>query len=103
MKLNYDFESYQPPRMTEKSLMETLHNRQLIRRTVLLIMASLLINICMALMAFVIAPYSMEAGIACLVLLGLSLAGSGIIAVIFAREWSTHYRSKPGSIIALGL
>ena|SRR5665647_581801 len=103
MKLNYDFESYQPPRMTEKSLIETLHNSQLIKRTVLLIVASLLINICMALMSFVIAPYSMEAGIACLVLLGLSLAGSGIIAVIFAREWSTHYRSSPSSIIALGL
>lgn len=103
MKLNYDFESYQPPRMTEKSLMETLHNRQLIRRTVLLILASLLTNICMALMAFVIAPYSMEAGIACLVLLGLSLAGSGIIAVIFAKEWPAHYRSKSGTIIALGL
>lgn len=103
MKLNYDFKSYQPPRMTEKSLMETLHNRQLIRRTLLLTLASLLINICMALMAFVIAPYSLEAGIACLVLLGLSLAGSGIIAVIFAREWSAHYRSKPGSIFALGL
>lgn len=103
MNLNYDFESYQPPRMTEEKLMEILHRRQLIRRTLLLILAALLSNICLALLAFAVAPYSLEAGIACLVLLGVSLADSGIIAVLFARKLSAQYRFKPGRIMVLGL
>jgi len=103
MKLNYDFESYQPPRMTEEKLMETLHRRQLVKRTVLLIVASLLSNICFALLAFAVAPYSLEAGIACLVLLGISLADSGVIAVFFAKRLSPQYWSKIDHRIVLGL
>jgi len=94
MKLTYDFESYQPPRITEETLKKTLHNRQLIKRTVLLVAASLMIHLSLALLAFAVAPYSLEAGIACLVLLGISLTNSGIIAVIFAKKWSPQAQSK---------
>jgi len=99
--LNYDFEGYQPPRITEDKLLKTLHNRQLVKRTVLLIVASLLMNISLALLAFTVAPFSLEAGIACLVLLGISLVDSGVIAVLFAKRLSTKYQSKSSWVKAL--
>lgn len=94
MKLSFDFERGQPPRITEEMLVETLHSRQLVKRTLLLMVASMLIHLSLALLAFAVAPFSLEAGIACLVLLGISLANSGIIAVIFAKKWFPQVQSK---------
>jgi len=103
MKLNYDFECYQPPKVTEKQLREILRQRQLARQTVLLVAASLLSYVCLGLLAFVVSPLSEEAGIACLVFLGISLANSGVIAVLLARKFSPPYRSISGNRVALEL
>ena len=103
MKLNYDFEGYQPPRITEEKLLKTLQSRQLIKQALLLIIASLLTNISLALLAFAVAPFSLEAGIACLILLGISLADSGVIAVLFVKRLSTQYQSKSNWLKALGI
>ena len=103
MKLNCDFECYQPPNVTEKQLREILRQRQLARPTVLLVVASLLSYVCLGLLAFVVSPLSPEAGIACLVFLGISLANGGVIAVLLARKFSSQYRSMPGSMLALEL
>ncbi|ETA81446.1 hypothetical protein [Youngiibacter fragilis] len=93
MKLSYDFSGYKPPVLDENKLMETVYLRQLAKRTLLLTIASLFSNICLVLLAFVIAQYSLAAGMACLVLLGASLAGSGIIAAVFAKRYPMNLRS----------
>jgi hypothetical protein len=93
MKLKYDFEGFEPPRLTEKKLVEIVNARQLAKRTLILSIASLLTDICLALLAFSLVPYSLEAGLACLALLGASLIGSGIIAVVFAKRYPTSLRS----------
>lgn len=93
MKLSYDFSNYKPPVLDEKKLIEIAHARQLAKRTLILTVASLITNICLVLLAFVIAPYSLTAGMACLALLGASLAGSGIIAAVFAKRYPMNLRS----------
>lgn len=103
MKLTYDFESYQPPKLTEMQLMEILKQRQLIRQSVLLIVGAVLSYVCLVLLAFALTPLSFEAGIACLVFLGISLANSGVIAVLLSKKLSPQYRSQPGYQIALDL
>jgi uncharacterized membrane-anchored protein YitT (DUF2179 family) len=93
MKLSYDFNSYKPPVFDEKKLMEIVYARQLAKRTLILAIASLISNICLVMLAFIIAPYSLAAGMACLVFLGASLAGSGIIAAVFANRYPVNLRS----------
>jgi len=93
MKLKFDFDGFEPPRLTEKKLVDIVNARQLANRTLILSIASLLTDICLALLAFSLAPYSLEAGLACLALLGASLIGSGIIAVVFAKRYPTSLRS----------
>jgi len=65
--------------------------------------SKLTINTAFALMAFVIAPYSLEAGIGFLLLLSVSMANSGVIGVIIARRMSAQNRPKHVHKIVLGL
>ena len=103
MKLNFDFEGYQPPKVTEKQLMAILQQRQLFKQTLLLVLASLLIYACLVLLAFALTPLSFEAGIACVVFLGLSLVNSGVLAVLLAKKISPQHQSLTGYKIALKL
>lgn len=97
MKLSYDFSGYKPPALDEKKLIEIAHARQLAKRTLILTVASLITNISLVLLAFIISPYSLAAGLACLGYLCVSLIGSGIIAAVFAKRYPLNLRSILGA------
>lgn len=90
MKLNYNFEAHEPPRITEAQLQETLKQRRLLKETLLLLIASLLVHLSLLLLAFLVAPYSLAAGMALILLFGGSLAGSGVLAVFTGRKLSRN-------------
>lgn len=92
MKLNYDFDQFEPPHLTSQKLQAISQQRSLAHRALVLIAASNLISICLILAAFYLAPFSLMAGIGCLILFGVSLSGSGIVAVLFAKKWSLILR-----------
>lgn len=91
MNFSYDFEQYEPPKLTEQKLNAILQKRRDARRMLLLAAASNLIWISLALLAFAVSPYSMSASIICLALLGIYLSGSGILAVLFAKKLINEY------------
>lgn len=86
MKLSYDFEKYDPPQMSEANLRQVFHSNCNIRRGIVLLAASNLLFICLALLALVIAPYSMILSFVCLGMLGIYLSGSGVLAVLFSKK-----------------
>lgn len=90
MTLNYNFEAHEPPLITEAQLQDTLKQRRLLKETLLLLSASLFVHLSLLLLAFLVAPYSLAAGIACILLFGGSLAGSGVLAVLTGRKLSGH-------------
>ena len=92
MKLNYNFDQFEPPHLTSQKLQAMTQQRRLARRALVLIAASNFINICLILAAFYLAPFSLMAGIACLILFGVSLSGSGVVAVLSAKKWSSTLR-----------
>jgi hypothetical protein len=91
MKLSYDFQQYEPPKLTEEKLSSMIQKRRDVRWILLLAIASNLIWISLALLALVVSPYSMSASIICLVLLGVYLSGSGILAVLFTKKLIDKY------------
>ena len=86
MKLNFEFDSFEPPVLQEQDLREILEKRQLIKRALMLTLASALIHICLALMALYLSLHSLPAALMCLVFLGVSLLNTGIAAVLFTRK-----------------
>ncbi len=86
MKLNFEFDSFEPPVLQEQDLREILEKRQLIKRALMLTLASALIHICLALMALYLSLHSLPAALVCLTLLGISLLNTGIAAVLFTRK-----------------
>ena len=86
MKLNFEFDSFEPPVLQEQDLREILEKRQLIKRALMLTLASALIHICLALLALYLSFHSLPAALVCLVFLGISLLNSGIAAVLFTRK-----------------
>ena len=86
MKLNFEFNGSEPPVLQEQDLREILEKRQLIKRALMLTLASALIHICLALMALYLSLHSLPAALVCLTLLGISLLNTGIAAVLFTRK-----------------
>lgn len=86
MKLNFEFDSFEPPVLREQDLREILEKRQLIKRALMLTLASALIHICLALLALYLSLHSLPAALVCLTLLGISLLNTGIAAVLFTRK-----------------
>lgn len=91
MRLSYDFEQYEPPKLTEQRLNAVLQERHDVRRMLLFAAASNLIWISLALLALVVSPYSMLASVICLVFLGIYLSGSGILAVLLTKKLIDKY------------
>lgn len=97
MNLNFDFEQYTPPRITEEKLMLLAERRREVRQLLLLTVASHLMFITLGLAAFLAAPYSMALSIFILAVLALWLTGTGVIAVVFTKkrlekkEWGSQF------------
>lgn len=86
MNLNYDFEKYTPPKISEERLILLSEKRKAMKTVLILGISSHLLLISMALSAFLLAPYSLTLSYFILGLLALSLAGSGVIAVFFTKS-----------------
>jgi hypothetical protein len=93
MKLSYDFDRYKPPRLTEKQLTTVILYRQMMRRSIILMAASQLIFLCLALAAYVLAPYSIILSFVCLGLLGLYLICCGVLAVLLSKKMMDRNRT----------
>lgn len=91
MKLSYDFEQYEPPRLTEQMLNAVFQKRREVRRMFLFAAASNLVLISLALLALALAPYSMLASVICLVFLGIYLSASGLLTVLLTRKLIDRY------------
>lgn len=86
MKQIYDFEQYEPPRLTENLLRAEAKRRELQKQAAMTAFSSLLIELCLILCTVLLAPESpILAGI-CAVYLLLSVMGSAMISVIFIRK-----------------
>ena len=59
MNLNFDFEKYTPPKITEEKLSLLAERRREVRQLLLLTASSHLLFITLGLAAFLAAPYSM--------------------------------------------
>jgi len=103
MKLSFDFKGYQPPSITERQLVEILQQRKLAKQALLLVIASVLIYVCLALLAFAIAPLYFEVSVGLMVFLGISLANSGVLAVLLTKRLSPQYRFGPVNQVSLEL
>ncbi|SDJ18846.1 hypothetical protein [Proteiniclasticum ruminis] len=86
MNLNFDFEKYTPPKITEEKLTLLAERRREVRQLLLLTVSSHLLFIALGLAAFLAAPYSMALSVLFLSVLALWLAGTGVIAVVFTKK-----------------
>jgi len=86
MKPIYHFDDFEPPKLTQRMLLEETSRRVLRRQTILLAIASFLANISIAILAFYIIRIHLLAGIICLSFFCLSLIGNGLISVLFIYQ-----------------
>jgi len=91
MKSIYNFESVDPPKITEKMLFDVSSRRILRKQTILISFASLLTNISIALLSVYISRIRVEAGIICLLFFCFSLIGNGLITVLFIYQRRRNY------------
>lgn len=91
MRLSYNFEQYDPPKLTEQSLQGALQKRRDVRRMLLFAAASNLVLVSLALLALAVAPYSMLASLICLVFLGIYLSGSGVLTFLLTKKLIDRY------------
>lgn len=85
MKQIYSFDAFTPPRIIEAGLQEELKRRTLKRQILALRIASLLSCLCMAIFAFFIMRDSMIVAAASIVMMTLTLIGSGMIQLVFHK------------------
>ncbi len=83
MTTPYCFEDREPPRLTEAGLREELRHRALRRQTRLLRAAALLMALCFTVLGFFLRGDSLALSVLCLALGGLTVAGNGVISVVF--------------------
>lgn len=88
MKQIYDFERYAPPALNENMLREEQQRRNVRRQTILLALAAVLSQAVMVLIGIGMLAASPVLGAACFCYVAVSVAGSGVIAIIYAQEGS---------------
>lgn len=91
MKSIYNFEAFEPPKITEKMLKEVTARRVLRKQAILLAIASLLANISIAILAVYVSRIHLLAGIICLSFFCFSLIGNGLISVLFIYQRRRNY------------
>lgn len=90
MKWSFDFQKFPPPKISAESLSMEYQKRLFLRRTTLLLAASHLIHLGLAMFAILLAPESMTLAMICLILLGISLCASGILVYLFSKKIRTQ-------------
>lgn len=88
----YNFDAATPPRITEAGLQEEIKRRTLKRQILILRIASLLSCLCMAVFAFFILRDSVIIAAASIVMMTLTLIGSGMIQLVFHKFGMTDHQ-----------
>lgn len=86
MNTVYDFEKYEPPKLSEKMLREEIKRRELRRQIFLLRIASFLVILSIILFAFLISLDSFIIAVLCAVFVCMYLMGNALISVLFFRK-----------------
>lgn len=86
MKQTYDFEQFTPPVLNEGLLRRELEKRAERRRTVLLAIAGALLEIAVVLIAVLVRGWYPLLALACVCFAISSMAGSGVIAIVYAQK-----------------
>ena len=83
---SYDFERFDPPVLTEKALRRELERRAERRHTILLAVAGALFETLFVLLGFLCAEAFPILALGCICFAVVSMAGSGIIAIVFTQK-----------------
>lgn len=82
----FDFEGYEPPRLSEAMLKRTLEKKRLERQAALLAVASGFLYLFFALLAILLSPLSLTLSLVLVAFIFISLSGGGLISVIFYKK-----------------
>lgn len=82
----FDFEKLNPPMLNERMLRQEQERRTLAKQIRVLRIASVLMAICLALFAFLVAPKSILIAIISIVILCISMIGCGVITILFYKN-----------------
>ncbi len=86
MRQIYDFERYMPPALNENMLREEQRRRNVRGEMIMLALAAVLSQVVMALIGIGLFAVSPIFGAACFGYVAVSIAGSGVITIIYAQE-----------------
>ena len=87
---NFDFEAYEPPRLTEKQLRAELEQRELKKRLMWLRIAGAVMILCLVLFALSVAQYSMTLAVVSAVVACLMTISHGMLSVFYFRKVSVR-------------
>lgn len=90
MRQTCDFERFDPPALTEKSLRRELERREQRRRTVLLALAGALLELALVLLGLLYLEFFPALGLGCICSAVVSMAGSGAVAIVFVQKGEGH-------------
>lgn len=84
MEQIYEFERFAPPILNERKLRAEAARREQRRQTILLTLASILIEVCLAMGAWIVYPHNQKAAVLLAAYCILSVTGMAVIAIVFA-------------------
>ncbi len=94
MRRTCDFERFDPPALTEKSLRRELARREQRKRTVLLALAGTLLEVLLALLGLLYLEFFPALGLGCICSAIVSMAGSGAVAIVFVQKGGSHCENR---------
>ena len=87
MRLNYDFDKYAPPHLNERKLKKIHQEKKELRQMLLLLISSNFLFLSIALFSLALFPYAKILSLLGIVILGIHLSGTGVIAVVFLKKF----------------
>lgn len=92
MKQIYNFEQGNPPILNEKMLQRECEKRKLQRQIVLLAVSSMLLILCMVLMAFRIYIFMPVLSVICALYVCAAVTGSCVIILVFVQKRRSYIK-----------
>ena len=87
----YRFDDSSPPVLNEKMLRALIERRKTQRQTVLLVLAGVLVDICLAFMAIALYPINLYLSIACMCYALFALCAGAAIAAVYSTKTRRNY------------
>jgi len=85
MRPIYDFQRAEPPVLTEARLRETLEKRRARREAGLVILAAILCQLCLLVLARALYAAQPMLALVCMGYVCLSISGAGVLALVYTR------------------